>query len=84
MRKGVRFLLLVLLCALALASCAPQKNIVSAPGRTGLPGHKAQDPRQALEKYGKYLAATHPGDPARVEAWKNTVDSAIQLGDYGW
>lgn len=82
MRKGVRFLLLVLLCALALASCAPQKNIVSAPGRTGLPGHKAQDPRQALEKYGKYLAATHPGDPARVEAWKNTVDSAIQLGDY--
>lgn len=49
---------------------------------SSLPGYKAQDPKQALERYTRYLAATRPGDPSRAEAWKQTVDSALQLGRY--
>lgn len=36
----------------------------------------------ALQKYSKHLAATKPGDPGRTEAWKNTVGSAVQLGEF--
>lgn len=82
MKKGVYFLLVLLVCALTLASCAPKKRIMPSPGRPALPGYKAQDPQQALQRYTRYLATTRPGDPNRAEAWKQTVDSALQLKQY--
>lgn len=77
--------ILVLALIAALASCAPKKTIYSDPGaqsKSTLPGSKASDPQQALQKYTKQLESTRPGDPKRSEAWKNTVGSAVQLGEY--
>lgn len=71
---------------LTLAACAPKKTIYSTPGPapapSTLPGHKAQDPQKALQKYTRHLAATKPGDPGRDEAWQQSVGSAVQLGEY--
>ncbi len=76
----------ILALALTLASCAPKKTILSSPGTgpapSALPGHKAQNPQKALQKYTRHLESTRPGDPGRTEAWKNTVGSAVQLGEY--
>lgn len=76
----------LLVLALTLAACAPKKTIYSTPGTppatSTLPGHKAQDPQKALQKYTRHLAATKPGDPGRDEAWRHSVGSAVQLGEY--
>lgn len=82
--SSARFVLLLVALGL-LASCAPQKTIYSAPGQTtpgGLPGHQAENPQKALEKYTRHLANTYPGDAGRSEAWRHTVTSAVQLGEY--
>ena len=76
--------ILALVLALGLASCS-KKIVYSTPGTqspAGLPGHKAADPQKALQKYTKYLETTRAGDPGRSEAWRNTVGSAVQLGEY--
>ena len=69
---------------LALASCAPKTIIRSAPtaDRPALPGYRAEDPQKALEKYTRHLQSTRPGDPGRDEAWRETVGSAVRLGEY--
>lgn len=76
--------ILVLALALGASSCA--KKIVystpAAPPKTVLPGHKAEDPQKALQKYTRYLETSRAGDPGRSEAWRNTVGSAVQLGEY--
>ncbi len=87
MKIGLRSLLApALILTLLLAACAPKTVIQSSPSqtppRTTLPGYKAADPQQALQKYSKHLATTKPGDPSRAEAWKHTVDSAVRLGEY--
>ena len=77
--------LLVLALVIALASCAPKKIVYSTPGpqtKSTLPGYKAADPQKALQKYSKQLETTKPGDPSRGEAWRNTVGSAVQLGEF--
>jgi len=77
--------LLVLALAIALASCAPKKIVYSTSGpqtKSTLPGYKAADPQKALQKYTKQLETTKPGDPSRGEAWRNTVGSAVQLGEF--
>jgi hypothetical protein len=76
--------ILVLALALGLASCA-KKIVYSTPTTqpgAALPGHKAADPQKALQKYTKQLETTRPGDPSRGEAWRNTVGSAVQLGEF--
>jgi hypothetical protein len=76
--------ILVLALALGLASCS-KKIIRSTPvtqASSGLPGHKAADPKQALQRYTKYLETTGVGDPGRSEAWREAVGSAVQLGEY--
>lgn len=77
-------LILILAMALGASSCA-KKVVYSTPTtkpQTALPGHKAEDPQKALQKYTKYLETTRAGDPGRSEAWRNTVGSAVQLGEY--
>ncbi len=77
-------LVLILAMALGASSCA-KKVVYSTPTtkpQTALPGHKAEDPQKALQKYTKYLETTRAGDPGRSEAWRNTVGSAVQLGEY--
>ena len=86
MKTGFRRSSLALALLLLFAACAPKTVIRSSPTDTppssALPGHKAADPQQALQKYTKHLAATKPGDPSRAEAWKHSVGSAVQLGEY--
>ena len=76
--------ILVLALALGLASCAKKIVYSTPPTQPGaaLPGHKAADPQKALQKYTKQLETTRPGDPSRGEAWRNTVGSAVQLGEF--
>ena len=76
--------ILMLALILGLSSCA-KKIVYSTPDAkptSGLPGHKAADPQKALQRYTKYLETTGAGDPGRSDAWRNTVDSAVQLGEY--
>lgn len=86
MKTGFRRFSLALALLLLFAACAPKTVIRSspteAPPASTLPGHKAADPRQALQKYTKHLAATKPGDPGRTEAWKQSIGNAVQLGEY--
>lgn len=78
--------LCIVILALALGASSCAKKIVystpATPPKTALPGHKAEDPQKALQKYTKYLETTRAGDPGRGEAWRNTVGSAVQLGEY--
>ena len=76
--------LCICILALALAACAPKTIIRSTPqgDRPALPGYRAEDPQKALEKYSRHLETTRPGDPGRDEAWRKTVGSAVQLGEY--
>ena len=82
--RSLCFCIIILALALGASSCA--KKIVYStpvtPPKTALPGHKAEDPQKALQKYTKYLETTRAGDPGRGEAWRNTVGSAVQLGEY--
>jgi hypothetical protein len=76
--------LVVLALAIGLASCS-KKIVYSTPGAqapASLPGHKSANPQKALQRYTKYLETTRAGDPGRSEAWRNTVGSAVQLGEY--
>lgn len=91
MKNGLfisRLLIITLLAVFALASCTPKKIIRSTPGsskpaaQSGLPGYKSADPDKALDKYTKHLSSTKPGDPGRNKAWQQTVNSAVQLGEY--
>jgi hypothetical protein len=75
----------LLALALAVTGCFPKTVIQSTPARTApsaLPGHKAADPQKALQQYTRHLESTRPGDPGRNEAWRNTVNSAVQLGEF--
>lgn len=72
----------LLALALAVTGCFPKTVIQSTPTKTALPGHKAADPQKALQKYTRHLESTRPGDPGRSEAWRNTVNSAVQLGEF--
>lgn len=85
MKTGLRRSLIIALLLL-FAACAPKAVIRSTPtdtaSRTGLPGYKAADPQKALNKYTRHLATTKPGDPGRTEAWRHSVGSAVQLGEY--
>jgi ABC-type branched-subunit amino acid transport system substrate-binding protein len=77
--------LCLLVLVLGLASCMPKTVIRSTPGTaptTALPGHRAEDPKKALEKYTRHLQTTKPGDAGRQEAWSRTVGSAVQLGEF--
>lgn len=86
MKTGLKTIPLALILILLLAACTPRAVIRSTPSgstpQTALPGYKAADPEKALQKYTKYLASTKPGDPKRAEAWRHTVGSAVQLGEY--
>ncbi|SFJ44019.1 hypothetical protein SAMN04488082_103117 [Desulfomicrobium apsheronum] len=76
--------LIILALIFGSASCA-KKIVYSTPdakSASGLPGHKAADPQKALQRYTKYLETSRVGDPGRGEAWRNTVGSAVQLGEY--
>ena len=76
----------ILIVALILGSASCAKKIVystpDAKPASALPGHKAADPEKALQRYTKYLETSRVGDPGRSEAWRNTVGSAVQLGEY--
>ncbi len=82
--KLLRIASCVLVAALALASCAPKKilSVPASPDQSGLPGYRAEDPEKALERYTRHLESTRPGDPGRNQAWRGSVGSAIQLGQY--
>lgn len=86
MNTGRILCIFLLFLAVAMPACAPKTKVYSTgqspTAKTGLPGYKAQDPQKALQKYTKHLAETKPSDPGRAEAWKNTVGSAVQLGEY--
>jgi len=83
MNRASQFLLCLLL-ALTLTSCA--KKVIyssSTAAKSALPGNRSEDPQAALQKYTRLLEATKPGDPGRAEAWRNSVGSAVQLGEFG-
>ena len=82
--RPLYFCIIILALVLGASSCAKKivySTPVTQPG-AALPGHKAEDPQKALQKYTKYLETTRAGDPGRSEAWRNTVGSAVQLGEY--
>lgn len=85
MSTNFRYFFLTL-ALLLVCACLPQTVIRSGPTGAGQaippPGPKDKDPRQTLQRYSKYLASTQPGDPKRPEAWKHSVGSAVQLGEY--
>lgn len=86
MKTGHIFCSFLLVLAMAIIACGPKKRVYLPPqppgAKTTLPGYKAKDPQKALQRYTKYLAETKPSDPGRAEAWRNTVGSAVQLGEY--
>lgn len=80
------FCAFLLVMAMSSVACGPKKRIYLPPysseTQTPLPGYRTEDPQKALQRYTKYLEKTKPSDPKRAEAWKNTVGSAVQLGEY--
>lgn len=74
----------ILVLALALGLPAPRRSCTPPPRhRQGRPFPATRPPiLKALQKYTKQLETTRPGDPSRGEGWRNTVGSAVQLGEF--